>query len=317
MLVGQSVAIDSDLGLFASSLNPIPVDPSANLPEPDFPGYFGAIAVVMQQGGYLTDQLARVGEDALNAFATQAIANLIASLGPAHPTITPDDVKSATAGASDAVKSAITNAAAWWQKIAILFAGTDAEIGHVVWTFSQDDFTHAADTNDITTQFGPLYNRWSIHGFVTVTGQCAADATVFSMHKNTTPHPDRSAPAEAVLTSMRRWRDSGDLRKVPSAAWWWDVLCGHSAEIGFLVYRHALLREAIKGLLPGAQHLLDAPDRPIPDEFLQNLTTAIDFLRIQGSPALAGVAERGLRIAAALHGRSFQEAEMVLAAERM
>jgi hypothetical protein len=318
MHVGDSVRIGSDLGLFSTTLQAIPVDPSLqSILGPDLPGMFGAVAVVMMQNGYLTDDLARVGENALNSYVTQAIASLIASLGPNHTTITPGDISALTSGAGAAVKSAIENALSTWQEIEIFFEGTDSEIGDATWTFSQDDFPDASDTQDITKQVGATFNQWSIHGVLTVTNQCAADSTLFSLRKSGAfGAPKGEQQAEAALAAMRRFRDSGELRKVPTAGWWWDLACAHSAELAGLVHRDPAVRERVAGLLRGVTDVLSTPDKPIPEAFLRELASVLDSVRAGGSPALARKAERGLWAAHRLLGKSLHEAEAVLAAAR-
>jgi hypothetical protein len=316
LYAGQSVRISSSLGFFSSKLQAIPVDPSlwAALGSHDLPGMFGAVAVVMAQDGYFTDSLARHGEDALNTYVTNAIASVIASIGPTHLTVSQSDIDSLTSGASEAVKSAIKNALGPLQAAAIFFNGSDYQIGHATWTFSQDDFPDESDTKDITKQVNGSNSRWSIHGNLSVSDQCAATATVASL--NDTNSSIESGEAEKALASMRQFRDFGELRKVPTSAWWWDAVCSHSAEIAHLVRRDVAAREATNKVIFGIAQVLASPDRPIADAFLRDVVSALEHFRASGSPALARVARRSLWMAARVQGKTMYEAESVFAAGR-
>jgi len=160
--------------------------------------------------------------------------------------------------------------------------------------------------------------RWRINGVVAVTDPCAADATISALQQ-TFAGAGRpvSSQAEEVITSLRRWRDSGDVRLVPSAAWWWDVFSLHSAEIASLVARDPSVRDAVIAALPGLREILDLPDRPIPNSLLRSLSTVLTLLRRKGSPELASTATLALRAAAALPGKTFYQAEEALAAQHL
>jgi hypothetical protein len=313
---GDSRHINAQQGMFSSALKPIPVDPSLQgLLGEDLPAQFGVIFVLMYQHGYFTDELARAGEDGLNSYVTQAIADVIASLGPEHMTITQQDIDSLTSGANDAVQNAVEHAASWWQKIEMSFEGHDDTLGHVTLLYSQDDFSETDLTQEVTQEFG---RYWTLSGTVTVTDPCAADATMSALQE-TFAGPGRpvSSQAEEVITSLRRWRDSGDVRLIPSAAWWWDVFSRHSAEIASLVARDPSVRDAVIAVLPDLREVLDLPDRPIPNSLLRSLWTVLTLLRGKGGPGLASTATLALRAAAALPGKTFYQAEEAMAAQHL
>jgi hypothetical protein len=320
---GDSPHINAQQGMFSSALKPIPVDPSLQgLLGEDLPAQFGAIVVLMYQNGYFTDKLARAGEDGLNSYVTQAIADVIASIGPGHMTITQQDIDSLTSGANDAVQNAVENAASTWQEIQIFFDGHDDTLGHVTLLYSQDDFSGTDPTQEVTQEFGQSFDggfsAWTLNGTVTVTDPCAADATISALQE-TFAGPGRpvSSQAEEVITSLRRWRDSGDVRLIPSAAWWWDVFSLHSAEIASLVARDPSVRDALIAVLPDLRQVLDLPDRPIPNSLLRSLSTVLTLLRRKGGPGLASTATLAQRAAAALPGKTFYQAEEAMAAQHL
>lgn len=321
---GDSRHVNAQQGMFSSTLKPIPVDPSLQgLLGEDLPAQFGAIVVLMYQYGYFTDRLARAGEDGLNSYVTQAIADVIASLGSAHMTVTQQDIDSLTSGANDAVQNAVENAASWWQEIRLELDGHDDTLGHVTLLYSQDDFSETDLTQEVTQEFGQSFaaggfSDWTLNGTVTVTDPCAADATMSALPE-TFAGPGRpvSSQAEEVITSLRRWRDSGDVRLVPSAAWWWDVFSLHSAEIASLVAHDPSMRDAVIAVLPDLREVLDLPDRPIPNSLLRSLSTVLTLLRRKGGPGLASTATLALRAAAALPGKTFYQAEEALAAQHL
>jgi hypothetical protein len=161
---GDSPHINALQGMFSSALKPIPVDSSLQgLLGEDLPAQFGAIFVLMYQNGYFTDKLARAGEDGLNSYVTQAIADVIASIGSGHMTITQQDIDSLTSGANDAVQNAAENAASWWQEIQMAFDGHDDTLGHVTLLYSQDDFSGTDPTQEFGQSFDGGFSAWTLN----------------------------------------------------------------------------------------------------------------------------------------------------------
>lgn len=301
--LGSSVTIPNAIGWWGAAVKPIPIDPSLQpVLGPDAPAQFGVIIVVLVQNGYLTDALARTGYQALVAFVEDAIATLIASLGPDHRTITQDDIDGVTAGAGAAVKSAIRSAASTWEEIKILFEGTDTNVGSRTLLFDQDQFTGAEAHLDIDEPVTAPAWQWSVRGSLEVVDTCPATALAALAG---TPE------AHTVLAAMRTFRDR-DLAALPALRWWWDRASQHAAELAWLARSDRGLAEQLPGifaLVPGA---LGGPDHEVPAATLDRLRTAALLVARRASPLLRNDARQLATMLAALSDRRLAGVERML-----
>ncbi len=65
--VGHSIDIPSDIGWWTSALQPIPVAAAVQglVGSPDLPAFFGAVAVLMVEGGHIPEHAAEAGAQRL------------------------------------------------------------------------------------------------------------------------------------------------------------------------------------------------------------------------------------------------------------
>ncbi len=317
--VGQGVDILSPQGWWSDVLQPIPVDPSVQSQVgEDVPAFFGAVAVALSWE-HVTDQAAEAGHQALNAYVQSAINQVVANIGPAHPLPTPADIDSFTAGAADAIASAVEDAQSDIDNIWSWFAGADEEIGSYTWLFNQDMFPDTSDHMDISQPISVQVDRWGawgIDGTLDVTDRCPAGTSLFVLQKQ----EHKKGAIEKIadgMAAMRSFRDLGRLRAIPGLGWWWDRATTHTAELAKLLRGNETLRSGVGNLLAGMSGVLRDPDAPIPKPLLDELLVVLAEAGKSGSRLLALDSRRAARIVEQLHGKSLHGLETVLAQERL
>jgi hypothetical protein len=157
--VGNSIAIPSGIGQWASVLEPIPVAPSLQqlLGRDSLPAYFGAVAVLMMEGGHIPNHAAEAGHHTLNYSVQSALDAILRSIGPIHRMVTQQDIDSIAQDTPQKVHNAITSALTIPELIWAA-TGPDSEVGHKVWVWNQQDFIGSLVEAPIMQQFGPDFN---------------------------------------------------------------------------------------------------------------------------------------------------------------
>jgi hypothetical protein len=208
-----------------------------------------------------------------------------------------------------------------WVQVALY--GTDRSVGSKTIYFDQDEFAptpehperspHRIFSEAITPP--DWWERWTASGTVDVVDECAAGAS-FSVLRDRQTDSAIVKRMESGLAAMRAVRDAGRLRAIPSAAWWWDRANKHSAEIVALVSEDASVANNVTHLLAAIGPLLDAFDRPLPDDILDHVQGLLEYLAKTASPQLAVEAKRAAIMVPDVRGRSLNAAQDVFARGR-
>ncbi len=313
--VGDSITIPSVLGWWSDTIRPIPVDPSLqSRVGVDLPGFFGVV-VVATAWHHVTDSAAEAGHAALNAYVASAIDKLVASIGPLHQSITQADIDSVTSGAPGAVESAIKNAQSTWQNIVSWTEGPDQLIGYLTLPYNQDLFTHTTDRIVFSEALDSV-GMWAIAGRIDVTNACAAE-TSLSVIEQQSPEIASTVSMAEGISAMRAFRDSGGLRQIPAAAWWWDRASRHSAELTKLLLGHPELRAPVARLLQGIAGPLQTPDKPVPESLWQDLALVLGGIAKHGSRSMAVDARHAAALVTQLSGKSLVESDRILGQDRL
>jgi hypothetical protein len=322
--VGNSDAIPDDLGLWNSTLQPIPVAPSLRgLIGDDLPGFFGAVAVIMIEGGHVSDHGAEAGHAALNTAVETAIDAVLGRIGPDHQMITQDDIDSVTAGINDKVSSAIQNNQNLLENLWSL-TGKDATAGYHTWVWNQDQFPDSSHQQMITEKLSTdAFGLWEIDGEVSVTNQCpaaVAEAVLeafFGIKGQPNPAQRRTQPLPSDgANAMRQFRDDGGMKSMPGLASWWTLAAHHSPELALLLGRHRSLRESMGVLLTEIGPLLRDMDVELPEGYLTHVERALTILTKRASPRLRDNASRAAVVLPQLHGKTVRQAMHLLSTLR-
>jgi len=169
--IGQPIPIPSSIGQWSTVLQPIPVAPALQgLIGKEFPATVGFVAVLMNE-----DHGAGAGNQALNAEVQNALASVLAKLGPGHTMVTAQDIAGATATIPGQVHDAIENAQSFWENLWSV-SGPDQEIDFKVVTWSQPQLPNQTGPQQFAPplQFGPDWNAWQLEGTINAIDLCAA-----------------------------------------------------------------------------------------------------------------------------------------------
>jgi hypothetical protein len=275
--VGSGVDIPSELGWWTTTLQPIPIEASlqSELKTADFPGFFGAVAVLMVQR-QITEQAAEAGHSALNSFVRNAIQSVVSSLGLGHPMVTADDIASVTAGAEAAVAAQVRSAQTFWQNLESWIDGPDSSPGHFTWLWNQDMFPDASDDKQMNnTVWTDALGLWGIDGDVLVIDQCPSDVS-------------------------------------PATAIWQKQAGAHVVELGALLQRQPTVAGPAQVLIAKTDAMLAKHQDTLSKDFLSSLGDVLSALAKVGSPNLARGARRVLPQLPSLEGKSLREVSALI-----
>jgi hypothetical protein len=282
-----SWSVAEDLGLWASTILPIPVAQSLQgLVGPDKPGVFGLVAVLMNDGGHVPEHAMEAGHSVLNSEVENGINSLLRTLQLGHESITDEDVNAVIEGIPPKVKDAVTNAMSGSEKLWAL-SGSDVEIVHAFWRWDQDQIESAS----FTVATGPNkwgdWSHWAYYGIrmddfaVTgntyVTSMCPADAFEYLLNSFFDAIGETSASSSSFPwpEAMRKFRDEGEFDAYPGLRAWWDVLARYVPHVIGVGIRDKRFRLSLRMLLNDLQNLLNERDGHIPEEFLRNAEYAL------------------------------------------
>ena len=286
---GDSIFIPSVLGSFNDSVIPIPVSPAIQplLGQEDLPGFFGVVAVLMEEDN-VTDAGAEAGHQALNAAVQSAIDQVLQSLGAGHTVITPEDIASVTDGIDDKVSDAISEEQSVFQNI-WSWLNADDQIGNQTFVFNQDQFVTPDQPSQRigTLGFSQRWQNegdWEIHGAMSLTEPCVATSLASVLVGKGSGSDYRGGNPEKFspqLSAMRSFRDRY-FHRYAGLQDWWNIAARHSPQFAYLAMRHSAMRKSIGGMFKGIEGVLGNLNATLPQDFLDHAQRAIRLARESG-----------------------------------
>ena len=215
---------------------------------------------------------------------------------------TPDEIAAAVAQIKENAKTTVHNqiqgAMSGWQLIWFgTFGNNDDEIGSEVFTVNSDDLAAAA-----VVEFSRRWTDegdWELTGSFTGVVPCPADALAGLFAGN--------AKVSGMVDAMRRFR-AGGFRKLAGLQPWWAAFGAAAPQLVRLARRDPELKRSLEHLFAGASAGLAAPDRPLDDETLRQLTVVVERLSASSPTARRVFGRHALAVLPALRGRSWNGA---------
>ena len=325
---GDNVAVPTSLGVFNTTLKPIPInDPiiKAFIGD-DLPAIAGVVVVLMEEDSW-PDSLADTGYNALVNSVTLSVAQIAA--GFQHATSAPTKaqinaaIKTVTDTAAGMVKDSIIGAMSAWELIWFgTFGNNDDTIGSDAFTFTSDDFG-AHSVIDFSKHWGADVagdGDWSISGTATGTVVCPADALSHFLNGDAAPSPSGSdasvkvMPADSMmalatksLSAMRSFREKG-YSEYPGLEQWWRAMHNSTSEFIYAVAKNPAIRDAAKRLLSEAANVLSAPDKPLTDTHLKDIENILKEISDKHPKLRDAFANQALTMIPKLKGKTFKSA---------
>jgi hypothetical protein len=313
---GDDVTIPESLGVWNSSLKPIPInDPLIkSVIGDDLAGIAGVVVVLMEEDGW-PDSLADTGYNALVNAVQLAVAKVAASFQKATEKPTKEEINAAIetvkSTASGTVHDAVKAAMSGWELLwYATFGDNDDRVGNEVWTVNHDDLEE-----DAIIDFSRRWENqeaedgdWGISGSFTGVSPCPADALARVLSASSDEHDSARRSGASIaeaLAAMHEFR-AGDYRAFPGLARWWRALQERTPDVVRLATQDEKTRAAIDRLFAALPGVLAAPDRPVAREHLQDLTAVLGAMS-RSSPRLhRAFARRALAVVAELEGQSLR-----------
>jgi hypothetical protein len=302
---GDDVPVPEAIGSWTEFIRPIPVAPSAQpLVGEDLPGFFGVVAVLMEEDN-VTDDGAAAGHQALNDAVQAAIDQVIHSLGPMHQAITEDDINSVTAGIGDAVSAAIRAQQNFFEDL-WSWLNADDEIGDRVFVWNQDQFPASSNEQGFSQRW-QSEGDWELFGGLTVTRLCPATVAADLIHALLTGRSSTRADDAAFHFdpgAMRAFRDT-EFGRWPGLAAWWKLAALNTPALATALRRDSELRGSAAAVLAAAAQILARPSETLPDAFLDHVERALVILARSKHRRLATDASRATEVVPLLRRKTF------------
>jgi len=251
MSPGAKISIPDALNSYSTSVTTIEMGSST------LPATFGIAAVLMNDGGHVTDHGIAAGHAALNAGIQAVLDGLAINVLQTPRAPTPMDIQNAidSYDFSGEVACAVKNAQGFWENLWAR-SGEDSKIGVAIQTWSQDDFNGSAETKPFTMTIDGV---WTICGNVTLADECpvSTSAALLDPFFNGSPASEKKRrpliPSLSFLLGlMRDFRDKKQMLKETYLDDWWTLAKQHTPEIA---YRLTVNKEVRDGLLVLTQQL--------------------------------------------------------------
>ena len=254
---GAVMSISDALGYFIATVTPLTFGNTTI-------GQFGAVAVVLKDGGHITPHGIQAGHVAFNA-GLQEILQSLYELGISQGSSpTQDQITAAITAENlpERVKSAVENAQNFWDNLWSL-TGEDSFIGYVVNFWNVSDFMTPAQTQNFALSFqNSATSTWTFTGSATVADQCPASSSTSLLKKQfasgTSPEVEAHLILDEVLSLMRDFRAERGLLKNKSFAQWWNLVKRSTPELACRLAQHKEVREAMLPMIEVlVEHLRD------------------------------------------------------------
>lgn len=317
---GQMISIPDAIGTVSFGLTPI-----TTLNGKVIPPIFGAVVVLMRDGGHVTPHGIEAGHTALN-FGVRAVVEQLAEMAVAQETPpSPQQIADAASSAklNDKVAAAVQSAQSTCENLWAC-SGADSEIAHNIVTWSTDEFADPSETKDFSLILDQsAFSTWTVSGSVTVTSPCLPTASVSALEKafqtiasqGATGRGDRRTPVDlrAVLDLMRTFKERKALLSDTTLAEWWTFVNRYAPELACRLATSRSMQERARPLVDAlAAHLLD-DDKKISPELVQESIAFLEALQTTASSRLRNDLSTAAVVMERLGGRTLHEALNVLA----
>lgn len=306
--------IDAANGSWIDSIIPIPVDPALQpllMGASVKPAVFGAVVVLMADGGHIPRHAIAAGHQMLVQQIGVSLQALMDGITPAHQDITDEDIATAVKGVPDAVTNAIKNSMSWWEKLWAV-TGEDQQICQFVLHWTQDMFGDNGSTLPVDASATSGWGTFKLNGSVTLSLPCPAEAwqAVLDAFLGLDSTADSSTRARWSVTmdTMRAFRDAGGLRDYPGIARWWKVAMYHTPAVARILSEEPSARKAFTVLLDHGAMALGNPKKPLPNVLRKGAEVLCSALMESSSGLLQYDAHRAKAVLASLENVSTRDA---------
>jgi hypothetical protein len=290
---GDNVSIPEALGSWENRLKPIPVlDETIRqlLGEDDIPGIAGVVVVLMEEDSW-PNSLATTAYSALVNAVTLAVAQVAQGFQHALSVPTKEQIDQAIQTVKDTaarmVKDAVKGEMSGWQLIWYgTFGNNDDTIGSEAWVFTHQDF-QASPSISFSRRW-KSEGDWELNGTAIGVEPCPANAFADLFHSGSTasndsPQEQKSAPeqrgvSQKILSAMYQFR-AGEYNRLPGLSHYWTRLYTHTPDLIRTLARNEVAMEAAGRLFTSLPDVIASPDRPLPDQHLQDLETILKAMR--------------------------------------
>lgn len=272
---GDTVSIPGSVGIWESTLQPIPGPPSLQSLVPDVPGVAGVVVVLMEEDN-VSDSGAIAGYNALVSSIKTSLDNVVPTLGFTQQDINDAQIAAMQQAVSNAVSNAVQSSQGFFANL-WSWVNPDDQIGSEIFRFNHDDL---AAGNPI-----PFSKRWQNEGDWQINGHAIASV---------------KCPAAAIdaarkilgeifkgdhMKRMRTFRDS-TVRGSAGLKQWWNLAERNAPSILWLLHSDKEARALFRGVVPQAVELLSNPVAKVPDAFIADVGSLLNAARKSSSRKL-------------------------------
>jgi hypothetical protein len=302
---GDNISIPWAIGMFQTTLNPIPVPEWVKeLGVEDVGGVAGVAAILMEED-WVTDAGAEAGHAALNQFIQQALDTIIPTLGVTNPDVDDEEIAQLTSGAEKAISNAVKDAQGRWDNF-VSWLNPDDQIGNKVWTFSHDTLT--ANTPIALTQRWQNEGDWELFGHVTAVAPCPIEALIAILKGLGLI---RDGNVRKSLDTLKKFRQKSFAGQRALGVWW-NLAERNAAGITDLLRRNPdISRRSAASIIPEITKII-RDDTPISDSLVDKTTELLQAFCSKGTRRLRIDSKAALGVLPALRGKSMNQAVRVL-----
>jgi hypothetical protein len=315
---GAVISIPESLGNQSLSVTPIEFE------NKEF-GFVGVVMVLMNDGGHVTAKGISAGHQALNVGVQNVIDSLLQeALGQqAAPSQSQIDQAVASANLSSKVSQAVQDAQSACENLWTV-SGEDSEIGHVVATWSVEDFGSPSETKEIEIQImASPWNIWTVGGSITVTAQCPAtvSASVLANAFGDTTAEQGAERTRAtvqpnmttVLELMRSFRDRKSLLSQRPFNDWWNLVKRHTPELAYRLATRPQAQEALRPLIESLVAHLHDDNKTISADCIADCEKYLEAIQDGATESLRNDIRTILSLVRRLEHRTLHEALRIAA----
>lgn len=293
---GDNVTIPDSVGVWETTLTPIPGPPSLQSLVPDVAGVAGVVTVLMEEDN-VTDAGAIAGYNALVAAVQTSLNGVVPTLGLTQQDISDNQIAAMETAVSNAVSNAIQNSQNFFENL-WSWINPDDQIGTQIFRFDHDTLAAGNPIN-----FNKRWNNegdWEIHGHAIASVKCPAAAI---------------EAAKKILgkifggdhmKQMRAFRDS-HVRDNAGMREWWSLAERNGPAILYLLSTDKAAREVFIRTAPQLVDLVAKPETKVPATLIADLNTLLAAAGKSSSRRMRIDSRTSARLVQLASGRSVKE----------
>lgn len=299
---GDTVTIPAVIGEWETILQPIPVPSSIRPLAEDLPGIIGVVCVLMEEDN-VTDDGAEAGHRALDNAVQTALNEIIATRSLTNQEVTDEELEQFKKTIKDKVASAVQKQQNFFEDL-WSWLNEDDTIGTQIWFFDQDDLA-----SNETKNFSERWKNegdWELFGHINATVLCPANAARFTL-----AHYDMGGDID--LEALRAFQDETFPKQPELQLWWENTLTRNSPQLTYAMEQDPEVRSAAARAIQGTQNAIAYPDKPLPDQLLDDFHQLLMGLKKTGNRRARIDVSRALSAIPKLRGKSLIQAADFLA----